>query len=181
MPLQTSPHPDNIIIGAPASVSVSAYVASRGAGSFTLLGHTIGGVAIAYKRDRYKVSPDTLLGNVISKPIKAEGKIKFKMLEATLQNLMYASGQPAGQKTGVSPDFTLKRNFSAAEIYHQIKVVGVGNGTTGVRTYIAWRCVFEEFEDLPMKKDEAKVVGVTIDILEEHETPANGADQFVDA
>lgn len=181
MPLQTVPHPDNIVVGAPASVSVSAYVASRGAGTFSLMGFTLGGVMISDKRDRYKVSPDQLLGNVISVPIKAEATIKFKMLEGVLENFRYALGLPAGAKTGTTPNFTLKRDFSAAAIYHQIKVVGVGNGTTGVRTLTGWRCVFAEIEDTGIKKEEAKVIGVTIDILEEAETPANGAYQWVDA
>lgn len=181
MPLQTVPHPDNIVVGAPASVSVSAYVASRGAGTFSLMGFTLGGVMISDKRDRYKVSPDQLLGNVISVPIKAEATIKFKMLEGVLENFRYALGLPAGAKTGTTPNFTLKRDMSAAAIYHQIKVVGVGNGTTGVRTLTAWRCVFAEIEDTGIKKEEAKVLGVTLDILEEAETPANGAYQWVDA
>ena len=181
MPLQAVPHPDNIVIGAPASVSVSPYVAARGAGTFVVLGFTLGGVMISDKRDRYKVSPDQLLGNVISVPIKAEAKIKFKMLESVLENLRYALGLTAGQKTGTTPNFTLKRNMSEAAQYHQIKVVGVGNGTTGVRTYTAWRCVFEETEDLGIKKEEAKVLGVTIDVLEEADTPASGAYQYVDA
>lgn len=181
MPLQTVPHPDNIVVGAPASVSVSAYVASRGAGTFSLMGFTLGGVMISDKRDRYKVSPDQLLGNVISVPIKAEATIKFKMLEGVLENFRYALGLPAGAKTGTTPNFTLKRDMSAAAIYHQIKVVGVGNGTTGVRTFTAWRCVFAEIEDTGIKKEEAKVLGVTLDILEEAETPANGAYQWVDA
>jgi len=181
MPLQVVPHPDNIVVGAPASVSVSPYVASRGAGTFVVLGFTLGGVMISDKRDRYKVSPDQLLGNVISVPIKAEATIKFKMLEGVLENFRYALGLPAGAKTGTTPNFTLKRDMSAAGIYHQIKVVGVGNGTTGVLTFTAWRCVFSEVEDTGMKKEEAKVIGVTIDILEEAETPANGAYQYVDA
>lgn len=181
MPLQTSPHPDNIVIGAPASISVSDYVAARGAGTFVVLGWSLGGVMISDKRDRYKVSPDQLLGNVLSVPIKAEAKIKFKMLEGTLENLRYALGLPPGAKTGTTPNFTLKRNMSEAARYHQIKVVGVGNGTTGARTFTAWRCVFDEFEDLGIKKEEAKVIGVTIDVLEEFDTPANGAYQYVDA
>jgi len=181
MPLQTSPHPDNIVIGAPASISISDYVAARGAGTFTVFGFSLGGVMISDKRDRYKVSPDQLTGNAISVPIKAEAKIKFKILEGTLQNLMYALGLPASAKTGTTPNFTLKRSMSAAAIYHQIKVVGVGNGTTGVRTFTAWKCVMDEIEDLGIKKEEAKVLGVTIDILEEAETPANGAYQWVDA
>lgn len=181
MPLQTSPSPDNIIIGAPASISVSDYVASRGAGTFSLVGFSLGGVMVSDKRDRYKVSPDQLLGNVISVPIKADATIKFKMLEGTLENLRYALGLGTGQKTGTTPNFTLKRNFSEPAHYHQIKVVGVGNGTTGVRTFTAWRCVFDQMEDLGMKKEEAKVIGVTIDVLEEADTPANGAYQWVDA
>ena len=181
MPLQTSPHPDNIVIGAPASVSVSDYGASRAAGTYSLIGWTIGGVMVSDKRDRYKVSPDQLLGNVVSVPIKAEAKIKFKMLEGTLENLRYALGLPTGAKTGTTPNFTLKRDMSAVARYHQIKVVGVGNGTTGVRTFTAWRCVFEETEDLGIKKEEAKVIGVTLDVLEEYDTPANGAYQYVDA
>jgi len=181
MPLQTSPSPDNIVIGAPASISISDYVSNRGAGTFTVVGFSIGGVVISDKRDRYKVSPDQQLGNVISVPIKAEAKIKFKMLEGTLENLRYALGLQTSYKTGTTPNFTLKRDMSAAAQYHQVKVVGVGNGTTGVRTFTAWRCVFEEFEDLGIKKEEAKVIGVTIDILEEAATPSNGAYQYVDA
>lgn len=181
MPLQTSPSPDNIVIGAPASISVSDYVAARAAGTFVLLGFSLGGVMIGDKRTRYKVSPDQLTGDVISVPIKAEATIKFKMLEGTLENLRYALGLPAAAKTGTTPNFTLKRNMSAAAQYHQIKVVGVGNGTTGVRTFTAWRCVFDQIEDLGIKKEEAKVFGVTIDILEEADTPANGAYQYVDA
>lgn len=181
MALQTVPHPDNIVVGAPASVSVSAYVASRGAGTFSVMGMTLGGVTLSDKRDRYKVYPDQTLGAVISVPIKADCTIKFKMLEGVLENFRYALGLPAGAKTGTTPNFTLKRDMSAAAIYHQIKVVGVGNGTTGVRTLTAWNCVFSETEDTGMKKEEAKVIGVTLDVLEEFETPSNGAYQWVDA
>jgi hypothetical protein len=181
MPLQTSPHPDNVIIGGPASVSVSDYVAARAAGTFVVVGMTIGGVMVGDKRDRYKVSPDDRLGNVISKPIKAEATLKFKMLEGTLENFRFALGLPTGAKTGTTPNFTLKRDMSAVERYHQIKVIGVGNGTTGVRTLTAWRCVFAEMEDTGIKKEEAKVIGVTIEICEEYDTPANGAYQWVDA
>jgi hypothetical protein len=180
-PLQTSPHPDNIVIGAPASISVSDYVASRGAGTFVVLGYSIGGVVISDKRERTPLYPDQLLGKVRSVPHKADAQIKFKMFEATLENLRYALALPPGAKTGTTPNFTLKRNMSEAERYHQIKVVGIGNGTTGVRTFTAWRCVFLDTEDLEIKKDGAKVVGVTIDICEESDTPANGAYQYVDA
>ncbi len=181
MPL-ASPDIQNIIIGAPASLSVSPYVAARGAGTFYDLGYTIGGIIIAVKRDRYKVSPDQFLGSVLSEPIKAEFQIKGKMLEGMLKNLSYALGMdPATYVTGTDPNFTFKYNMSERALYHQIKVVGRGLGTTKVRTFTAWRSVFLDVEDIPWKKDGEQVYGFVIDGLEESATPASGAWQMVDA
>lgn len=181
MPL-ASPDIQNIIIGAPSQLAVSDYVAARGAGTFYDVGFTLGGVMVSVKRDRYTVSPDQLLGNALSEPIKAEFMIKGKMLEGMLKNLAFALGMdPATYVTGSDPNFTLKWNASERAKYHQIKVVGRGLGTTKVRTFTAWRCVFGEIEDIPWKKDEAQLIGFTIHGCEESVTPANGAWQMVDA
>lgn len=175
MPL-ASPDVANIIIGGPASVSVSPYVAVRGAGTFVPVGYTIGGVAISFKRDRHKIVSDQLLGNLISEPMTAEAKIKFKMLEGRLLHLQQAMGQPGANLTGTDPDMILGVNFSERSIPHQIQVIGRGNGATGVRTLLAWNCVFEEIEDYEIKKDGPQIIGVTIDILEE--TDSGSTDSF---
>lgn len=180
MPL-ASPDIQNIIIGAPTQLAVSAYVASRGAGTFTDVGYTLGGAVISIKRDRYKVFPDQFLGGVQSEPIKAEVKIKIKLLEGMLKNLSYALGMdPATYVTGSDPNLVFKHNFSERAVYHQIKLVGRGLGTTKVRTALFWRCVFEDVEDIPWKKDGEQVIGVSLDVLEESATPASGAWQISD-
>jgi len=176
-----SPDIQNIIIGAPSQVAISDYVATRGAGTFYNIGYTIGGVMISYKRERFKLSPDQFLGNVISEPIKAEATIKFKMLEGMIENLRLALALPAGAKTGADPNFTLKVNMSERAIYHQVKVTGRGLGTTKVRTFTSWRCVFQDFEDLPLTKEGAQIIGVTIDCLEETAAGDTDFGRFIEA
>jgi hypothetical protein len=181
MPL-SSPDITNIIIGAPTQLAISPYVASRGAGTFYDVGYTMGGVKITVKRDRYNVSPDQFMGDVLSEPVKAEYAIKGKLLEGMLKNLSYLLGMdPATYVTGADPNFTFKWNASERGVYHQVKVVGRGLGTTKVRTFTGWRLVAAELEDIEWKKDGEQAFGFTLKGLEESVTPASGAFQIVDA
>lgn len=181
MPL-TSPDIQNIIIGAPASISIAPYVAARAAGTFYDVGYTMGGIKIAFKRDRFNVSPDQFLGDVLSEPIKAEYSISGKLLEGMLKNLSLLLGMdPATYVTGSDPNFTFKWNASERGVYHQVKVVGRGLGTTKVRTGTGWRLVAAELEPIELKKDGEQAYAFTLKGLEESATPASGAFQFVDA
>ncbi len=181
MPL-SSPDINNIIIGGPTQIAISDYVAARGAGTFVDVGYTLGGVVIELKRERHLVSPDQFLGNVISEPIKAEGMVKFKLVEGMLKNAAYLLGMdPAVYVTGTDPNFTLKWNASERAKYHQLKIVGRGLGTTKVRTFTAWRIVFSESDPIDWKKESPQLIGGTAFILEESATPASGAWQLVDA
>lgn len=182
MPL-ASPDINNIVIGAPTQIQIGSYTAARAAaGDLYDIGYTLGGVKIEIKRDRYEVSPDQFLGDVVSEPVKAKGTIKFKMLEGMLKNMSIALGMdPTTYITGTDPNFTFKWNASERAKYLQVVVKGRGLGTTKARTGTFWRCVFADCAAIELKKDGEQAYDGTINILEESATPASGAFQIVDA
>jgi len=182
VPLSASPSVDNIIIGGPTQISISAYVASRGAGTFTDLGHSVGGAEFEQKRDRYKPNLDAYLGSPVSEPIKAEGMLTFALAEPLLKSLAYCLGMdPAVEVTGTTPNFVLKSNYSKRGIYQQVKVVGRGHGTNSIRTFIGWRSVPLTIEKWIWKKDAELLYKVTFEVCEEPDTPASGAWQMTDS
>lgn len=172
--------PGNIIVGA-AVVKVSDYVAAKGAGTFTDVGGTLGGTMWIPKRTYHDIKTDQFLGTLRKVPIDFAGQLKFKMLEGTLANFRLAMEQPSANLTGTPPNLTLKIDYSAAEQYHQLQLIGVGLGTNKVRTVTAWKCVFGACAEVPFRKDAEWAMDTTVDVLEEIDGAGVDDIDFVDS
>lgn len=169
----------NVLIGAPATFKIGAYVDSKGAATLADAGFTLGGVTFDPTVEFHEVEVDQYLAKLSAVPKKRDAEIKVKLVEATLENLRIALGQPAANLTGTAPDLTLLMDASAGEAYHQIQFVGPGVGTTGSRTITAWRTYVKQMTGYAMMKDEKQIIDLTFGLCEE--VTGTGADSFLNA
>lgn len=166
-----------ILVGANSLFKLAPWVTAKGAGTFVDVGATLGGVSLAPKTDYHQVFIDQRLGPVSAIPIKREYEVKVKMLQADMENLRFATGQPAANKTGTPPNETLKIDFSAVEQYYQGQFVEPGIGSTKTRTVTLWRCYPKDLAPIPAKKDEEQAYELTVGVLEE--TTGTGVDSIL--
>lgn len=170
---------DNTLIGV-GVVSVSAYVAAAGSGSFTELGHQERAILTPTKTN-FDMMSDRSRGPIRVLPVDSEHKLKVVGLEITAANLQQFLEQPAANKTGTTPDFTVRVGHPN-EIYWQLKIVGPGLGTALVRTITLWRCVLETVGDIVMAKGDTQKLDLTFRVLNDDTvTTADKAYLIVDS
>jgi len=167
-----APTVSKILVGAHATLSIGAYVASKGAGTLTEVGSTLGGVQIDPKTEHYMVEIDQRLAAVAAVPKKREVEVKVKLMEATLANLQTALAQVAGALSGTA---TLLYDLSAAELYYQVQLVGKGAGA-GTRTVTFWKAFIKDLGAWAFQKDNAQSLELTLGICEE--TTGSGVDSI---
>lgn len=150
-------------------VSVSDYVTAKGAGTFTDVGLTKGGVTIAPKTTYYAIEGDQHLGEISGIPTKREVDVKFAMAQTEAEKLRLVTEQPAGAVTGTPPNLTAAIDANALEQYHQLQlsIAGGGVGTTGLRVFTFWRCVFTQVDPIPYKKDAEQLYSVNVRVYQE--------------
>ncbi len=156
-----------------AVVFRGAYVAAGVPGSLSDVGYTLDGVEISWSQEDNPISPDQEPGVIARFPVQTEMGGKFTMLEATVDNFLWALRLPAANKTGTTPNFTLEIG-AAAEQYSQLQVVGKGGGTTGVRTATIWKGMPESNEPISFKKNDPTKVGVSLAFLLDPSVTAAG-------
>ena len=145
-------------------VSVGAWVTAGGAGSLTDVGHMKGPVTLTPAREDYDIKSERAFGILKKIPQDMSLKLAMDLQETTIEHFRIAFGQPAANKTGTTPDFSLLIG-EPAEQYHQIAVVGTGPGSTGVRTMTFWRAFVESVGAVPFAKGEEMHLPITFDCL----------------
>lgn len=165
----------NILVKS-AVVSIGDYVTAKGAGSLTDVGATLGGASIGVTHTLKRLETDQQLGEVGGVPSKRVMELKFAMIESDMEKFRIAFGQPAANKTGAPPNYTLVVDADAAEQYHQLSFVSKGTGTTKVRTITFWRCAVVGIEPVAYKKDDQQTYTVTVAVFQE--TTGAGLDTF---
>ena len=158
----------NVLVGAPATISLGPYVTAKGAATFSDIGFTIaGGVTLDPKVELHYVEVDQKLGQLAGIPKKRELELKFRMAEATLDNLRLVLSQPTSNLTGTTPNYQLHLDASAPEQYYQAKIVGKGLGTNAVRTVTLWKVTPKNQGAWMFKKDDYQMPEVTFHVFEE--------------
>ena len=165
---------NNIFVGA-ATVSIGAWVTAGGAGSLTDVGHMKGPASLAPAFEDYKVNSERAFGALKSIPVNGSLKLNLDLQEVTIEHLRIAFRQPAANKSGTSPDFTL-RIGDFTEQYHQVTVVATGGGTTGVRTITLWRAAVESCGEIPFAKSEEQHLPLALDCM--YDDSVTTADKF---
>jgi len=152
-----------IHIGA-ATVSVGAWVTAGGAGSLTDVGHMKAQATLTPSFTDYEIKSERSFGTLKREPQDMKLTLALDLQETTAEHMRIAFRQPAANKSGTSPDFTL-RIGDPAEQYHQISLVANGPGTSGVRTQTYWRAFVESLGAIPYGKGEEQHLPITFDIL----------------
>jgi len=158
----------NILVGAHSSVKMAYWITGRVAHSTLVdLGFTMGGVTFDPKTELHLVEVDQHLAHVAAEPRLREAEVKFKLLEATPENIRIALAQPLTNITGTPPDVTLSFDADAPAQYYQLQFAGKGHGTTAVRTWTFWRTYIKAITGYQMGKDTEQALDVTVGILQE--------------
>ncbi len=152
-----------INIGA-AVVSIGAYVTAGGAGSLTDIGHMKAPASLTPAFEDYEVKSERAFGTLRREPIGGKLSLALDLQETTAEHMRIAFRQPAANKTGTSPDFTL-RIGDFAEQYHQVTLVVDGPGAGSVRTWTFWKGFVESLGAIPFAKGEEQHLPITLDIL----------------
>ena len=150
-------------IGA-AVVSIGDWVTAGGAGSLTDVGHMKTPASLTSAFEDYEVKSERAFGTLKREPLAGKLTLALDLQETTAEHMRIAFRQPSANKTGTSPDFTL-RIGDFAEQYHQITAVVTGPGTAGVRTFTFWRGFVEGVGAIPFAKGEEQHLPLTFDIL----------------
>ena len=157
----------NVIVGAPATFKIAAYLASKAVSlTYIDMGFTDGGVSIDPKTELHMVTVDQQLGNLAAIPKARDLEIKVKLAEATIANLGYALAQAAANTSGTAGQYF---DASAPEIYYQIQIVGKGAavGVSTTRTMTFWRAYVKDLGSILFKKDAAQELDLTFGVCEE--------------
>lgn len=159
--------PGNIVVGAPATFKIAAYITAKAVSlTYTDVGYTDGGVTFDPKTELHLVKVDQALGNLAALPKDRDLEIKVKFAESNLANLQYALAQPTGNLSGTAG---LYFDASAPEVYYQLQVAGrgaaAGVGTT--RTMTVWKAYVKDMGSLMFKKDASQQEDLTFGVCEE--------------
>lgn len=166
----------NVLVGAPASIALAAYVTAKGTATYTDVGWTIGGVTIDPKVELHMVEVDQKLGQLAGIPKKRELEVKFRFAEATVENLRIILGQATANITNAGANYTLLADASAGEQYVRMKIIGKGLGTTASRTVILYKTAVKNIGSWMFKKDDYQSPEVTFHVFEE--TTGTGTDSW---
>jgi hypothetical protein len=152
-----------ILVGG-AELFTSPYVTNAGAGTFSSFGHTLEPTEWALEYEDFDVVSELSIGRVKTVPINANYSIKAVLGQNDPAAMLIMSRQLAAQLTGTPPNDNLA--FSdPVEIYYQLKLVGVGFGTTKVDTYTFWRCQVASVEPIQYAKAGVQRLAATWKVL----------------
>lgn len=157
----------NILVGAASSVKMGAYVSLKAAATLSDVGFTIGGVMFDPTVELHQVEVDQQLGVLAAQPKKRDVEVKFKLAEATIENLRLVLAQPTGNVTGTTPDFTLYYDASAVAQYYQLQIIGPGLGTGSTRTITMWKAYVKDVAAITMQKDGEQALDMTLGLCED--------------
>jgi hypothetical protein len=173
--------PGNILVGAPSSFSIAAYLSGRTVSStYTDCGYTSAGVTIDPKTELYEVHVDQTLGPLAAIPKGRSMEIKVKLQEATIPtNLKAALGQATTSVTGSVSGYTLGVDASAVELNWQLRIIGPGEGTNKTRTIYAWKAAIKDMGSWMFKKDATQELDLTFLVLEDVSGTSTLGDTFL--
>jgi hypothetical protein len=149
-----------IVLG-PATVTVSAYGASKASG--VNLGLTDGGTEFSFKASPYEVKVDQALSVVKRFKLEEVSSVKVNLAENSLANLAMAFGMPASAVVGSQFSFGGDKTLPEYTVYLDV-VVPNGGQTLNFVLYLA-----NVMGDLKMsyKKTDKTLVPFTIDLMED--------------
>jgi hypothetical protein len=147
----------DIIIGA-GTLSVSSYVAAGGAGSFTDVGATDGGVSVTPNISVLDIYIDQQTTAVGGKKTKTEYILKTNLMQANVNNLAMAWGFSACMLSGS----TFFVGDEMTSTYKQLKFVGQAAGAPAglTRTLTCWLAMAYKTGEHAYKKDKETFIPI---------------------
>lgn len=155
-----------ILVGAPSSVTIGAWVSAAGTATLSDPGHLLEPLEIASEVENFDVEVETAKGIVKTVPVKTAFTVKLSLAQAEIENMRIAWRQSTGNVTGTSPNFTFVVN-DAIEAYHRIVVVGPGEGTNSTRTATLWKCQVQDVQPVTFGKKTVQGVNITFRVLQD--------------
>jgi len=166
---------DSSVLVGVGVLTIGTYTASGGAGgTMTDVGH-IRSLAVGNSRENFDVETDRAFGIIKRVPIKMSQQISAMLDESRLENFRIAFAQPAANLSGTAPNLTLLIG-TPAEQYHQATIVGVGVGSTAVRTWTFWKCAAMLNGEVPFQKAAVQNIPLSLEVL--YDSTLSTADKF---
>lgn len=138
------------------------------------VGFTQGGVTLRFVDDYLDVEADQLGGVARKEKTFQRSFVTTTLLEATLQNLRLAIGEPSSQQFGSGSPGTALSFGQASPVVTEHTLVITGKASTGAtqRQYTFTRCIsIGEVEHLAGARDAASVIPIEFEVLKD---PAAG-------
>lgn len=156
----------NLVVGAPATIIVSAYGVAEGSG--VDIGATEGGAKLTYTPEFFFKKADQWTGKVGAVKTDEDLILEFNCAEETLANLAYAYGYPTSAVVGNS--FFAGGNATVTE--RTIYVNGNAPGG-GLMKMTLHKCVIIGATELNMVKNDKTMLKITVQVLQDTSKPTN--------
>jgi hypothetical protein len=152
------------ILAGGATLSIAPYASAAGAFTGTSFGHTLSPTTLGFAFEDFDVETEQSIGRVKSVPVMANYTIKATLAQNDAQAMLMAIREPAAYLAETGTATANLAFVDPQEIYYQLKLVGVGYGTTKVDTYRFWRCQVATVGDISFAKKGVQALDITFKI-----------------
>jgi hypothetical protein len=154
------------ILAGGATLSIAPYASNAGAFTGTSFGHTLTPTTWGLAFEDFDVETEQSIGRVKTLPVAANYTLKATLAQNDAQAMFIATRQNTSGFLVETTTATANLAFNdPVEVYYQLKLVGVGYGTTKVDTYRFWRCQVSQVADISYAKKGVQALEITFKIL----------------
>jgi len=152
------------ILAGGATLSIAPYATNAGAFTGTSFGHTLNPTEVGFAFEDFDVETEQSIGRVKSIPVTANYTLKCTLAQNDAQAMLIATRAPAAYLVETTTATANLAFVDPQEIYYQLKLVGVGYGTTKIDTYRFWRSQVSTVEPVVFGKKAVQGLGITFKI-----------------
>jgi len=154
------------ILAGGATVSVAPYAANAGAFTGSSFGHTLSPTTFGFAFEDFDIETEQSIGRVKTLPVAANYTLKAVLAQNDAQAMFMATRQST--TAFLTETTTASGNLAfcdPVEVYYQLKLVGVGYGTTKIDTYRFWKCQVSSVGDIQFAKKGVQSLEITWKIM----------------
>jgi hypothetical protein len=154
------------ILAGGATLSVAPYSSNAGAFTGSSFGHTLAPTTFGFAFEDFDIETEQSIGRVKTLPVAANYTVKATLAQNDAAAMFMATRQTAS--TFLSETTTASGNLAfndPVEVYYQLKLAGVGYGSTKVDTYRFWKCQVSSVGDISFAKKGVQSLEITWKVM----------------